>query len=56
MDNKPELQVIPGQGGRQKLVDQLLRELLFGDKNEAVIEALKANIDRPQPQLKIVKT
>lgn len=54
--DKPDLRVIDGQGGREKLKDQLLRELLFGDKNEGAIEALKAQIDRPQPQLTIVKT
>lgn len=56
MKSKPSFSVIPGTGGRELLVDQLLRELLLRDASDPeVIERLKREIDRPQPDLKIVK-
>lgn len=56
MKSKPSFSVIPGTGGREQLVDQLLRELLLRDESDPeVIERLKREIDRPQPDLQIVK-
>ncbi len=56
MKSKPTLSLISGTGGREQLVNQLLRELLLRDESDPeVIERLKREIDCPQPALQIVK-
>jgi len=56
MKPKSSFSVIPGTGGREQLIAQLLRELLLRDESDPeVIEKLKREIDCPQPALQIVK-
>jgi len=56
MKPKPSFFVIPGTGGREQLMNQLLRELLLRDESDPeLIERLKREIDRPQPALQVVK-
>lgn len=56
MKTKPVLSIIHGTGGREQLVDQLLREVLLREKSDpAVIEKLKEKIDRPRPALYVIK-
>ena len=56
MKSKPNLSLIQGTGGREQLVNQLLRELLLRDDSDhELIGRLKREIDRAQPALQVVK-